>query len=72
VDGKTLDDLFKDQLKDLYSAENQLVKALPWMAKNAAASEASCPALKCWATIDRGTGQTAMGAGANREHEIVG
>src|SRR5687767_4721606 len=29
-----LHDLFEDQIKDLYSAENQLVKALPKMAKN--------------------------------------
>lgn len=32
---ETLDKLFHDQLKDLYSAENQLVKALPKMAKKA-------------------------------------
>jgi ferritin-like metal-binding protein YciE len=32
---KTLNDLFIDQIKDLYSAENQLVKALPKMAKAA-------------------------------------
>lgn len=31
----SLDDLFAQQLKDLYSAENQLVKALPDMAKEA-------------------------------------
>jgi len=30
-----LHDLFEDQIKDLYSAENQLIKALPKMAKNA-------------------------------------
>lgn len=36
---KTLEDLLKDQLKDLYSAENQLVKALPKMAKNASSDE---------------------------------
>ncbi|HEX8429062.1 ferritin-like domain-containing protein [Hymenobacter sp.] len=30
---ETLDDLFEMQLKDLYSAENQLVKALPLMAE---------------------------------------
>jgi ferritin-like metal-binding protein YciE len=30
-----LHDLFEDQIKDLYSAENQIVKALPKMAKNA-------------------------------------
>ncbi len=32
---KNLDDLFVDLLKDLYSAEKQLVKALPKMAKAA-------------------------------------
>jgi ferritin-like metal-binding protein YciE len=32
---KTLDDLLHHELKDLYSAENQLVKALPKMAKAA-------------------------------------
>lgn len=32
---QTLDDLYMDHLKDLYSAEKQLVKALPKMAKNA-------------------------------------
>jgi ferritin-like metal-binding protein YciE len=32
---KTLNDLFVDELKDLYSAENQLIKALPKMAKAA-------------------------------------
>jgi Uncharacterized protein conserved in bacteria len=31
----TLDDLYTDLLKDLYSAEKQLVKALPKIAKNA-------------------------------------
>ena len=31
----TLDDLFVQQLKDLYSAENQLVKALPNMVAEA-------------------------------------
>ena len=29
-----LHDLFEDQIKDLYSAENQILKALPKMAKN--------------------------------------
>ena len=29
----TLEDLLTDELKDLYSAENQLVKALPKIAK---------------------------------------
>lgn len=32
---KTLEDLFEHQLKDLYSAEKQLIQALPEMAKNA-------------------------------------
>ncbi len=32
---KTLQDLFEHQLKDLYSAENQLVQALPKMIENA-------------------------------------
>jgi len=36
---RTLDDLYMDLLKDLYSAEKQLVKALPKMAKNAQASD---------------------------------
>jgi ferritin-like metal-binding protein YciE len=31
----SLDDLLRDQLKDLYSAENQLLKALPKLAKKA-------------------------------------
>lgn len=37
----SVQDIFKDQLKDLYNAENQLVKALPKLAK-----KASSPALK--------------------------
>lgn len=32
---KTLENLFVEELKDLYSAETQLVKALPFMAKSA-------------------------------------
>lgn len=32
---KTLEDLFEHQLKDLYSAENQLIKALPKVSKKA-------------------------------------
>ena len=36
---KTLQDLYVDQLKDLYNAENQLLKALPKMAKAATAPE---------------------------------
>lgn len=35
---QTLSKLFEDQLKDLHSAETQLVKALPKMAKKASAS----------------------------------
>jgi ferritin-like metal-binding protein YciE len=35
----SLEDLFVDQLKDLYSAENQILKALPKMAKTASATE---------------------------------
>jgi ferritin-like metal-binding protein YciE len=36
---KTLKDLFFDQLQDAYSAETQLTKALPKMAKAAASAE---------------------------------
>ncbi len=36
---QTLEDLYTDLLKDLYSAEKQLVKALPKMAKNAGAAD---------------------------------
>jgi ferritin-like metal-binding protein YciE len=35
----SLRDLYVDELKDLYNAENQLVKALPKMAKKASAPE---------------------------------
>jgi ferritin-like metal-binding protein YciE len=35
----TIEDLFHQELKDLYSAENQLVKALPKMAKAATNDE---------------------------------
>jgi len=35
----SLDELYVDLLKDLYSAENQLIKALPKMAKAAASSD---------------------------------
>jgi ferritin-like metal-binding protein YciE len=35
----TLEDLYIDLLKDLYSAEKQLVKALPKLAKNAQSSD---------------------------------
>ena len=30
---KTLHDVFVDQLKDLYSAESQLIRSMPKMAK---------------------------------------
>jgi ferritin-like metal-binding protein YciE len=36
---KTLEDLLADELKDLYSAENMIVKALPKMAKNTKSRE---------------------------------
>ena len=36
---QSLEDLLESQLKDLYSAENQLVKALPKMAKAASSPE---------------------------------
>lgn len=36
---KTLNDLLAEQLKDIYSAENQLLKALPKMAKAARSEE---------------------------------
>jgi ferritin-like metal-binding protein YciE len=36
---KTLDDLFEDTLKDIYYAENKILKALPKMAKAAHADE---------------------------------
>ena len=36
---KTLEELYVDELKDLYNAENQLVKALPKMAKAASSPE---------------------------------
>jgi ferritin-like metal-binding protein YciE len=36
---KSLQDLYLDELRDLYDAENQLVKSLPQMAKAATSSE---------------------------------
>jgi ferritin-like metal-binding protein YciE len=36
---KTLKDLYVEELRDLYSAEKQIVKALPKMAKNASSPE---------------------------------
>lgn len=35
----SLDDLFVDELRDLYSAENQIIKALPKMIKAASSAE---------------------------------
>ena len=35
----TLDDLLKDELKDIYSAEKQLIKALPKMVRRASSDE---------------------------------
>jgi len=35
----SLKDLYVDELKDLYNAENQLLKALPKMAKKAASAD---------------------------------
>ena len=35
----TLETLFEDEIKDLYSAENQIIKALPKMAKAASNTE---------------------------------
>lgn len=37
--GESLQDIYVEQLKDLYSAENQILKALPKMAKGAASAE---------------------------------
>jgi ferritin-like metal-binding protein YciE len=39
AEGAPLHELFVDELKDLYSAENQLIKALPRMAKAATSPE---------------------------------
>src|SRR5437763_4104410 len=36
---QSLEDLFVHELRDMYSAENQLIKALPKVAKNASSSE---------------------------------
>jgi ferritin-like metal-binding protein YciE len=36
---KSLQDLFADEIRDLYSAETQIVKALPKMAKAASSPE---------------------------------
>ncbi len=37
--GNTLQDLFWDQIKDIYNAENQILKALPKMAKAATSDD---------------------------------
>jgi ferritin-like metal-binding protein YciE len=39
ADGKSLDDLFLDTLKDIYYAEKQIVRALPKMSKAATSAE---------------------------------
>ena len=39
MESESLQDLYIDQLKDLYNAENQLLKALPRMAKAASSEE---------------------------------
>src|SRR4051794_22988047 len=36
---QSLQDLYKDELKDLYNAENQILKALPRMAKKASSQD---------------------------------
>ena len=36
---ETLNELFEEQIKDLYNAESQLLKALPKMAKKASSGE---------------------------------
>jgi ferritin-like metal-binding protein YciE len=38
---ESLQDLFVDELKDVYNAEQQILKALPKMAKNASSPELS-------------------------------
>jgi len=37
--GETMNDLYLSELRDLYSSEQQLVKALPKLAKNADSEE---------------------------------
>ena len=39
MEHKALKELFIDELKDIYSAENQLIKALPKMAKAATSDD---------------------------------
>ncbi len=39
MSAKTLKDLFIDEVKDMYNAENQLTKALPQMAKKASSDK---------------------------------
>ena len=43
---KTLDDLFEDTLRDIYYAENKILKALPKMAKAAHSAELKSAFLK--------------------------
>ena len=43
---KTLDDLFQDTLKDIFYAENKILKALPKMAKAAQSAELKAAFLK--------------------------
>ncbi len=43
---KALEDLFEEQLQDIYFAENKLLKALPKMAKKACSPELSAAFLK--------------------------
>jgi ferritin-like metal-binding protein YciE len=50
---KTLDDLFLKEIRDLYSAENQILKALPKMAKKAT-SEALKEALNQHLEVTKG------------------
>jgi len=54
---QTLHDLYVDELKDLYSAEQQLLKALPKMAKAASAPELA-EAFKSHLEGNQGTSRT--------------
>ena len=58
---KTLGDLFEDELRDIYDAEKQIVKALPKMIKSST-SEKLGSALETHLEETRGTGG-AVGAG---------
>ena len=61
---KTLKDLYVMELKDLYNAEKQIVKALPKMAK-----AATSPELKAGVP---GTPGADQGAGRAAEHDLRG